>query len=220
MVLQKTWFLLTLLAFEIGYCGAEKWGMVQVVEPKCMGCKCMGTRTPEVGSVKALLSNWRYLLFANKVHLNKYFINEYGRMIETDEDIQSVFCGARFRGTFDSNGHIKVVYSSHQLKGNFKCNGKRYWKCKMRRKHDGQLSEHAASIVGDSTYASHVVWFSKTTLLLTFCYGSEGYSGFAVTSTRKKLAKREKAIVMTKLKKLGFDPAAIVDINTYCGTRK
>jgi len=217
MVLQNTFFLLTLLALEIGYCSADKWGMGQVVEPKCMGCKCMGTRTHEGGSGKALLSKWRYLLFANKVHLNQYFINEYGRMIETDEDIQAVFCGSRFRSTFHSNGHVKVSYSSHQLKGHLKCNGKGYRKCETRRKTDGQLSEHAASIVGDSTFASQVAWYSKTSLLLTFCCGSEDYSGFAVTSTRKKLAKKEKALVMTKLKKLGFDPAAIVDISSYCG---
>jgi len=43
---------------------------------------------------------------------------------------------------------------------------------------------------------------------------------FLVSSTRKKLAKREKGLVMKKLEELGFDPAAIVEIGTYCGFRK
>jgi len=76
-----------------------------------------------------------------------------------------------------------------------------------------QLSEQAASISGDSTFAIHVVWSRKPTVLITFCYGSQGYTGFTVTSTKKKLAKREKELVMNKLKKLGIDPAAIVDKN-------
>jgi len=100
------------------------------------------------------------------------------------------------------------------------CNGKGYLKCKGRREHEAQLSEQAESIVGNSTFASHVVWSSKTTLLLTSCYGSQGYSGFLVSSTRKKLAKREKGLVMKKIKDLGFDPVSIVDISTYCGFRK
>jgi len=199
----------------------NKWAWKNVAEPQCNNCKCY-YKAPQMDlkPLKALFTQKLYMLMASKLRLQQIHIAFGNRgMIKTDQQL-AAFAPFTFKTYFSRNmkkasGNWtlgETVTGSYVLRilGNVLNN-------QYETGTSLKINSIEDSLMGDGLYVFHALWADEANILYVSCFGSQGYSGWYLLSTRRTLSRKTQKIVLDKKSVLGFNPKrpVVCHIETY-----
>jgi len=192
----------------------NEWAWKNVAEPLCNNCKCYHKAPQlELKPLRSLFVKKRYLLMANKLNLVHLHIGFGNRgMIKTDQDLYTF---APFTYKTYLRKDMRRLYTNWTMDATFggsivsRIRGNVFGS-KVETGTSRKIQNIEDSIMGDLFFNFKVIWADKRNILLAKCFGSEGYSGWALSSTSRTLSRKTKQIVLEKISALGFKPSLAV----------
>jgi len=193
----------------------NKWAWKNVAEPQCNKCKCYKGPQMELKPLRSMFAERRFVLMASKLRLASIHVGLGNRgMIKTDQDLDA-FSALTFKAYFSKN--MKRAYTNWTLDetvtGSFVASIRgNVYNYKYETGTSRKILGNEDSLVGDRFVNAKVIWADETCMLFVFCFGSEGYSGWALDSTSRTLSKRTKNIVYGIISARGFSAKKAVVI--------
>jgi len=202
-----------LVIFSVLACVAaagNKWAWKNVAEPQCNNCKCYRQASQmELKPLRSVFAKKRYILMASQLKLVQFHIAFGNRgMIKTDQDLADI-APFSFK-TYFSRG-MKKAYANwtlaetvtgsivSRIQGNVMST-----QFETGIGTSQKIRNIEDSVMGDGLYSSAVLWADEANILFVNCFGSNGYSGWALYSTSSTLSRKAKQIVLQKISALGF----------------
>jgi len=191
-----------------------KWAWKNIVESQCDNCKCYNKgHSMKLKPLRSLFAERRYVAMANKLSLSHLSIGFGNRgMITTDQDLYEL-APFTFKKHFSKDmkkSYGNWTYGETSTGSVVNFIQKNVFRYQLKTHASRTIQKNADSLFGDGSSTYKVIWADGKSILLVGCFGSKGYSGWALYSTSRSLSRTTKEIVLEKISALGFKRSGAV----------